>query len=395
MGEKKKILMILESNFPGHVRVDKEVSTLSDAGYTVDVAICSRNKNVSYKTDFEWGTVYSKHISKIGYKLSALALTVPYYFNFWESFLSKIIENNEYDYIHLHDLPLIKVVNKLSKKYSIPFVSDLHENRPEIMKLYSHVNTFLGKRMISMKRWGDYQAKYVPKADKVILITDEAKDYYEKEFNISREKMYVVPNYVTFPVETVDVDKSRYEVYKDKTTIVYFGDVSKRRGVYEMVEMANRLKENEKYHFLIIGGGSDYEPIKNLIELYGLTNIDALGFVPSKEAMRIIQECSVGICPFHRNIHHNTTYANKMFQFMGLGLPILVSNCDSQEIVVKRTGSGEVFEDKNVDDMISKLEMIVGDKDKYSFMSENNVKLVEKYFHWDVAAKELLKVYDN
>ena len=394
MGKKKRILMVLESNFPGHVRVDKEVNTLHEAGYIVDVAVCSRNTNISYKTDFEWGTVYAKHISKIGYKLSALALTIPYYFNFWESFLSEIIDNNEYDYIHLHDLPLIKVVHKLSIKYSIPFVSDLHENRPEIMKLYSHVNTFIGKKLISMKRWGDYQAKYVPKADKIILITEEAKDYYEEKFNVPREKMYVVPNYVTFPVETVEIDKSRYEVYKDKITVVYFGDVSKRRGVYEMVEMAKQLSSNEKYHFVIIGGGSDYEPIKKLIKSYGLANIDALGFVPSKEAMRIIQECSVGICPFHRNIHHNTTYANKMFQFMGLGLPLLVSNCDSQENVVIKTNCGEVFEDKNVEDMVAKLEGLVGDEDTFNHMSKNNVELVEKYFHWDVAGKELLKVYD-
>ena len=395
MGKKKRILMVLESNFPGHVRVDKEVNSLYEAGFIIDVATCSRSSNVSYKTNFKWGTVYSKHISKIGYKLSALALTVPYYFNFWESFLSKIIESNEYDYIHLHDLPLIKVVNKLSKKHSIPFVSDLHENRPEIMKLYSHVNSFLGKKLISMKRWGEYQAKYVPKADKVILITDEAKDYYEENFNLTREKMFVVPNYVTFPVETVDIDKSRYEIYKNKITVVYFGDVSKRRGVYEMVEMAKSLSSNEKYHFLIIGGGSDYEPIKNLIESYGLTNIEALGYIPSKEAMRIIQECSVGICPFHRNIHHNTTYANKMFQFMGLGLPLLVSNCDSQENVVRKTNSGEVFENKNVVDMIAKLNKLVGDEDKFNYISKNNVELVKEYYHWDVAGKELLKVYDN
>ena len=42
----------------------------------------------------------------------------------------------------------------------LPVTLDLHENRPEIMKFYKHVNSFLGKLLISPKKWKIAEEKY-------------------------------------------------------------------------------------------------------------------------------------------------------------------------------------------------------------------------------------------
>ena len=390
-----KILMILEYQFPGDVRVDKEVETLHNAGHTVDVAIYSSDSNVEYKKEYVWGSVYSVYISKVNYKLSALALELPFYFRFWEKFLEGIIKQNEYDYIHLHDLPLIKVAYKLSKKFSLPLIADLHENRPEILKYYKHIQSFPGKYLISIKRWIKYQIEYVNKVDKVILITEEAKKYYVEHYGVDEDKIIVVPNYVDYPVKVEKADKDLLSLYRSKKTMVYFGDVSLRRGVLEIVELANHYKNNNEYHFVIIGGGSYLTTLKNKILEYNLSNIDVLGFVESKKAMDIINSCSVGTCPFHRNIHHDTTYANKMFQFMGLGLPIIVSDCTAQANVVYKDKPGVVFEAGNVSDFIEKYDELMSDEEEFIKIGFKNMKLVEDKYSWKVAEKELLKIYSR
>ena len=43
------------------------------------------------------------------------------------------------------------------------------------MKFYKHVNSFLGKLLISIKRWKKAEEKYVSKAEKVIVVTNQAK----------------------------------------------------------------------------------------------------------------------------------------------------------------------------------------------------------------------------
>ena len=43
------------------------------------------------------------------------------------------------------------------------------------MKFYKHVNSFFGKVLINVKRWKKAEEKYVSTAEKVIVVTNQAK----------------------------------------------------------------------------------------------------------------------------------------------------------------------------------------------------------------------------
>lgn len=51
---------------------------------------------------------------------------------------------------------------------------------------------------------------------------------------------------------------------------------------------------------------------------------------------------NVGLSPLVRNVHHDTTHANKLFQFMHGGLPLIVSDCPAQASLVQGTSTGLV-----------------------------------------------------
>lgn len=389
-----KILMLLEHEFPGDVRVDREVDSLQKDGKNIDVIICSQNNKGFRKDEYKWGNVYSNYIPKYIMKFSALALTFPIYFNYWETIITKIVKENKYDYIHLHDLPLIKVAHKISKQYNIPLVVDLHENRPEIMKLYKHVISFPGKYLISLEDWFNYQKKYVPLVDKLILITPEAKEYYINNFNVPSEIIAVVPNYVNLPIETEPYNVEITNKLRQKKAVVYFGDISERRGIIEVIEVAIIQKNNPNFHFVFIGGGSGVSKLREIVKKENLKNVDILGFIPIKKALSIIESCSIGICPFHRNIHHDTTYANKMFQYMGLGLPIIVSDCPSQAKIVLKENAGVVFEAGNSIDLNNKLLELTNSDSNFESISKNNQKLIKEKYNWDIGVKDLLQIYN-
>ena len=50
--------------------------------------------------------------------------------------LKQVMQENSYDVIHVHDLPLVEVALRAQKRYGVKVVADYHENRPEIMKYY-------------------------------------------------------------------------------------------------------------------------------------------------------------------------------------------------------------------------------------------------------------------
>ena len=385
--------MVLEAEFPGDVRVDREVTSLYKNSIKVDVAIYTRRKLDAPLIKYKWGNVYTKYITKLNYKLSALALTLPNYFIFWKRFLEEILQKNSYDYIHLHDLPLIKVAKELSIKYNIPLIVDLHENRPEIMKLYKHVNNFPGSLLISTKKWNLYQEKYLKHVEKLILITPEAKDYYTTKLKVDSDIIHVVPNYINLPIITGSFDVNKLKKYESKKTVVYFGDLSERRGVMDVMRVAKIQKNNPLYYFVFIGTGSALKALKDYKAKQELWNVEILGFLSIETAMRVISSCSIGVCPFHRNIHHDTTYANKMFQYMALGLPLIVSDCPSQAKIVNVENAGVVYKAGDANDLNSKLEKLAEDEMMYNTISRRNKLLVKNRYNWNEAEKELLKIY--
>ena len=89
---------------------------------------------------------------------------------------------------------------KINKQHRLPIVLDLHENRPEIMKTYSHINKGIGKLLINLEKWERKQREFIEKADRVIVVTQEAKEDLLNECNISSGKIIVVPNTVNLNI---------------------------------------------------------------------------------------------------------------------------------------------------------------------------------------------------
>ena len=389
-----KILMILESNFPPDVRVEKEIASLSSAGHQIILA-CSSPRCEDEQITWNSTKIIKKKMPKLIYKSSVAALKFPFYFSYWKKYLTSIFAENNFDAIHLHDLPLAKVAKELSLKYKIPFVLDLHENRPEIMKLYHHVKTFPGNVIISIKRWQQYQKKYANMADELILVTNEAKEDYLNKYNLNPQKVTVVPNFVDLDtLNAISLDNSIIKNYHDKYVVVYFGDTGLRRGTSTIIQAANLLKEFKEIHFLIIGNSREDEYLKREKKESDLSNVELTGWVPFEKAASYIKVAQIGLCPFLRNTHHDTTFANKMFQYMALGKPVIVSDCISQKNLINNEDCGLVFTAGNADDLAKKI-LDMKRSPKYNEWSKNSTNAVLNKYNWQNAAQKLIKVYEN
>jgi glycosyltransferase involved in cell wall biosynthesis len=388
------ILMVLENAYPPDERVENEINILTKAGFKITLACTKKGGNIQTENK-ENLTIYRIPISKFIYKSGALALVLPFYFRFWYKHLKKILNQSNFDAIHINDLPLVKVGLRLSEEFNLPLISDYHENRPEIMKMYHHINTFPGKYLISIKQWMRYQYKYTRDVNHLILVTEEAKDYYIHNYDIVPDKITVLPNYISlerFGMFTPGND-SESELSK-KFTIVYFGDTGLRRGTMTILESAEILGNNTNIHFLIIGSSREQHYLENTAKDKQLTNVTFTGWIPVAEAIKYINISKVGLCPFLRNIHHDTTYANKMFQYMALGKPVIVSNCTSQTNFVNKETCGLVFEAGNSHDLSDQIIKLT-DKWLYEQLSSNARSCVNNKYNWEISGSNLIKLYSD
>jgi glycosyltransferase involved in cell wall biosynthesis len=389
-----KILMVLDEEFPPDGRVEREIEVLMNAGHKVILLCYSRT---GQKGPDEVGPIkVIRHpISKVQYKFKALAMLFPFYFNYWKRVLSHHLDNEKFDVIHFHDLNLAKVCIQMGKKKNIKVVGDYHENRPEIMKHYDHVNRFPGNILISPKKWNQFQVRYSKLLDRLILVTREAKEFYVEEYGIDRDKITVIENFPNLIKLNANVPIPEFsERFRDKTVILYLGDTGWRRGIKTIIEAAQTLKDDLKYHFVIIGTSSIQPEIEKMVNGLGLSNIELTGYMPIEKALSYFPVSKIGVCPFHRNIHHDTTYANKLFQYMAFGMPVVVSNCTSQVNVVNESECGLVFEAEDTIDFVAKIKQLE-DPALYAKLSKNAMESVKSKYNFDVSKNKLVKLYEQ
>lgn len=374
------ILMVLENEFPPDVRVEKEIRILNQAGHRIYLVSVSKNIKKPELEKSDNLTIHRVYMSKLMHKLSAVALVIPAYFRFWKKNLESIIKNNKFDIIHLHDLPLASVVFKIGMSNNIPVIFDFHENRPEIMKLYAHTKTVPGRLLISQKKWENYQRKFSPLANRLILVTPEAKKYYQDKYNVKYETTYVVPNYADIAyLKSIIPINSIVRKYKEKFMLVYFGDTGIRRGTKTIIEAANILKKKSDFHFVIIGISKEQSELLKLIRFYGLSNVELTGFLDFQHIVSYIIASKAGLCTFLRNDHHDTTYANKLFQYMYFGKPVIVSDCPAQVNIVNDSNSGIIYNAGNANDLAKKI-IYLKEQSDYKSLSENaSVSVMNKY----------------
>ena len=72
----------------------------------------------------------------------------------------------------------------------------MHENRPEIMKFYPHLQKFPGKFMISSTKWKIKEEEFINKANAVVVVTEEAKNEIVNRVGKFEKNIVVVPNTV-------------------------------------------------------------------------------------------------------------------------------------------------------------------------------------------------------
>jgi glycosyltransferase involved in cell wall biosynthesis len=392
-----RIGMILDAVFPPDPRVENEAISLIEAGHQVFL-FCLHYGNQK-QCEIINGIHVKRYVSnKIEYKLSALAYTIPLYTVFMKPKIINFIKINTIEVLHIHDIRIAQSVFNANKKYNLPFVLDLHENRPEIMKFYPHVTKFPGKYLISSKKWKNKEAEFIIKSTKVIVVTSESKDEILKRVDVKANKIIEVPNSVReiFYKNTKPLTKITHQ-YAGKFVLLYIGDTGIRRGLKTAIKSIKLIKNQIKNIKLVIVGKNSSDPILKKIvkDLQIESCVDFLGWKDQSLFQSYILSSDICISPLHRNLHHDTTYANKIFQYMSLGKPLLVSDAIAQRRLVEKNNTGLVHKEKDAQDFSEKVLTLYKNEKLRIELGNNGKEFIENKFSWEQTSKKLVHLYDN
>ncbi len=390
-----RIGMILDKTFPPDPRVENEAVALVNAGHEVFL-FCLNYSNALAEEVIKGAQIRRYTSNRFEYKLSALAYSLPLYSSIMRRKIGHFLNENQIEVLHIHDIRIAEAVLMANKAYKLPVVLDLHDNLPEIMKLYPHVQKFPGKYLISPRKWKQKEAEFIRDVTKVVTVSNEFKEEVLSRVQIASQKIVVVPNTVHRSFYTnYELDQKILKAYKDRFGVLYIGDTGLRRGLQTAIEAISILKEKVPSIKLIIVGKNSSDPIlKSQVKALDVEQyVDFQGWQRMEFFPSYILASSVCISPLHRNIQHDVAYANKLFQYMSFARPLLVSNATAQKNLIEKQQSGLVHEAQNVTDFADKVFELYQDKELRVKLGANGKRFIESEFNWEKASKSLLDLY--
>jgi len=391
-----RIGMILKTDFPPDIRVEKEARSLIKAGYKVYL-LCPRDKTRSSEEIIDGIFVVRRTQEPKNFflkRVSKLIFYTKFYNREWAKEIDKFISDKNLNVLHIHDLPLLNTALAAAKKHHILAIADLHENYPAALGVYE-IPFWKRFYFSNPKRWKKLEKKCLERADKIVVVVDEAKERIVRSYGINPDKIMVVSNTVDINhFSSIPLDKELIERYKDNFIISYVGGFGPHRGldtaIKAMVLVSKKIPEAK---LILVGGKSNEVELRNLAKKINLEKkIIFTGWQPVEKLPTYIFLSNICLVPHYKSSHTDSTIPHKLSQYMLMKKPVIVSNCRPLERVIKETNAGLIFQAGNPKDLAEKIIRIYKNPDKYG---ENGYQAVLKKYNWEKEAEKLIELYRN
>lgn len=374
--------MIYHGAYPTHPRIENQALYLISQGLEVHLFCVTYDKIEARNEHYKGIHIHRYYLPSWMYQLSALAHTLPLYHLLMKPRLDKYIKASQVHVLHLHNMYLAQPIFELNASLQLPVVLDLHENVPEIMKHYPHLQSWLGKLLINPKTWKSKEEVFVQQANKVIVVTNDAKSDIEQRTGIAAHKTLVLPNFTDPSFHKESFDQGISKRFAGKFNVLYIGDTGQRRGLESVIRSIPLLVEDIPNFNLIIVGSSNNDPaLWQLIEREKvLAHVSIEGWQSEHTLPDYVHVAHVGICPILRNIHHDTTYANKLFQYAMLGKAVLASDCTAQKNLIEKENWGLTHRANDSEDFAQQMKVLHSNEKLLHQFGQNAKKsIAEKY----------------
>lgn len=393
------ICKIWDADYPWDIRVEKVVDSLVAAGHKVDLVCRNQARLPRVETRGKFTIRRLPSIPPVFGQMHALC-NFPFPVNpFWIHAIAQTLQVAQVDLILVRDLPLALTAAILGKLYRIPVVFDMAEHYPAMLedRLRYTPTGFFGRlarhpgtaRLV--ERW------VLRLVDHIIVVVEESRDRLVQA-GCQAEHISIVGN-----SPRVDLWESRFAPplrgnQDGRLNMVYLGNLDGIRGL-DVVIQAMRLLKDDGFlaHVTVIGDGPKLDALRQTAQEMGLGDqaefVGRLALNDEKAMARvkhIMTSSHIGLIPHYATEACNTTVPNKLFDYMVMGLPVIVSDMKPSARIVLHEQCGEVFKDRDPRDLARAIRALE-DPEVRRKKGVNGQAAIRRQYNWDYDAKILVE----
>ncbi len=372
--------MVLENDYPDDLRVEKEASALRHAGHDVHLLALEfgdrhRRERVGPLTVHRVRFPRTLHR-----KLHPTIVRTPIYGTLWRRWISRFVSDVRPDLLHAHDLPIAGPAVSIARRAGRPSIVDLHEMFPAAIREWGLLGNPLARWLYDADHWERYERDVCRAADGVVVVVDEARAAIARH-GVDPTRVTVVSN-----TDRVDFghDVTARPVDEDgPVTFLYIGGFGPHRGLDTIVDAATHLPTDGSIRIRLVGDGNTRAEIERRVRERSVGAIVSVHpWVPKAQVAEEIGACHVGLVPHRRSPHTETTIPHKLFLYMAMGRPVLVSDCAPLARVAGDGPVGLVFASGDPADAARAMRELADPARRRSLGSMAAVRVASRY-NWE------------
>jgi glycosyltransferase involved in cell wall biosynthesis len=388
-----RILMVLDKPFRTDLRVEREIRALVGAGHRVTL-LCERMDGEAERSDWNGAAVWrtSPPRSRRSRWAQYLTGTLTGRSWGWEGAIEAGAVEQSSDVIHAHDLPVATSALRVARRRGAAFVFDRHENWAGLLAgLRDDFPPGLRRRVLwssinSPVIWRHWEKRVVRDADLVITVSREAS----LELPSSPRDLEIVSNYVdleTLPATSPPPPATR------PLRLCFSGVFNAMFALADTVRAISLLPQGST-ELTLVGDGDDMASLVSLVrELRLETLVHFHGWRPRDEALATIQGSHLCLLPLRDNALTRTTVGNKLFEYMGLGRPVLCSAVGVMARLVGETGAGIIVGPWTSETVAAAIADLSERPERLAVMGAEGARAVRTVYNWGRERESLLSAY--
>lgn len=310
----------------------------------------------------------------------------------------KYAQNERFDIVHGHNpLGFGLAAKRIAQKSKTIFVYEAHGlNIDSYYTKITKLNPlfFLGYSYVKKN-----EASLMRDSDHIIAITQKIKKRICRVFNVSGDKITVIPNGVDLGVFSpkeeykIKAKKIKKELRISGKVVMYAGAMDKVNGMLDIVVIIPEIiQKNPNIAFVLIGRGPEENKLAVLSKLYP-KNIKFLGVIPYEQMPIYYQVADVFIIPRPSTMLAETVTPLKLLEAMAMEKTVLGSDVGGIAEVIRHGENGYLFEKGNMESFKETLLEVLDMGNTQ--IGKNARKTIVDNYTWDKSAKILQKVYDD
>ncbi len=237
-----------------------------------------------------------------------------------------------------------------------PFVLEIRDIWPETISTVGAMRKGAAFRLVERLELAMYRA-----ADRIVAVGEGYRQNLIGK-GVPPEKVSVVYN-------GVDLEKFRptggggnfrmRHGLGDSFLCGYIGTIGMCHGLEVMLDAAERTRDRP-WKYLLVGDGARLDALREEAKARRLENVVFVGRLPKDEMPEAWSALDVCLIHLQKQPLFQTVIPSKMFEAMGMEVPILMGVEGEAMDIVREAGAGIPVEPENAEDLVSRIEEIQG-----------------------------------